>query len=187
MYKFLYFMQNLVYITFFENFKKNVYNRNFLWYYITNDRCFSTGCLPQSHNIRQFKHLSFFLQTKCLQAKCLATCPLSCVSVISTIDTRSTTSQILANQMFVFEQQSYDRCYGYIIGCGVCVAIVLFNIINAERSDNSLLKFEYANHHQYNITKICATQTLLCLIFSIKTATITRSTRAKRLHSNILP
>ena len=27
-----------------------------------------------------------------------------------------------------------------------------------------------ANHHQYNITKICATQTLLCLIFSIKTA-----------------
>ena len=100
MHKRLNFMQNLVYITFFENFKKNVYNRNFLWYYITNDRCFSTGCLPQSHNIRQFKHLSFFLQTKCLQAKCLATCPLSCVSVISTIDTRSTTSQMLANQMF---------------------------------------------------------------------------------------
>ena len=53
-----------------------------------------------------------------------------------------------------FEQQSYDRCYEYIIGCGVCVAIVLFNIINAERGDNSLHMFEYANRHKYNVTMI---------------------------------
>lgn len=60
----LIFMQISEYKTFLQILKEIVYKLVSLWYHITNDRCFSTSCLPQSHNIRQLKHLSFFKNFK---------------------------------------------------------------------------------------------------------------------------
>ena len=73
--------------------------------------------------------------------KCLATCPVSFLCIIQATITRSTKpKRLTANQMFDVCPQA--RCLATyfienIIYCSVSVAIVLFNIVNLVRGDDS--------------------------------------------------